>query len=312
MNSIVTIKTEPASLTVNYEAARKRLEKELSKYDVVVTVDTVGEAKKLATEMNKIAGDIDQMRKDAVAAVSAPIKEFDEKMKSLVTMCKDGRTKLSSQIQTFEDETRATIRESLEQLIVETWSQKQVREEFRKARVDDLVILSHITATGKLTAKAINLVRDRVNVDFNTQAMVDMRLRELENKSFRAGLSAPLERVHVESFLFASDDEYNDALVSLLQVEVARQHKARELEAKREQINSVPDTQQPTDEPTKVEKPKPEPVKSTPPQGKVTRIVTATFEVAVAPNIADKRITERLRAMIESAGITSLTNIEVQ
>ena len=55
-----------------------------------------------------------------------------------------------------------------------------------------------------------------------------MRLLKLENESYKAGLSAPLERRHVDPFLFADAGEYDMRLASLLEAEKQREVKARE------------------------------------------------------------------------------------
>lgn len=230
---LVVINTTPAAIAFNYEETRAWLEQELKQYDVVVTADSLAGSKKLATELNKLAGDISKRRRAAVETVSAPIKRFEEKAKSLEKMCKEGRQKLLDQIQVFEDETRAKAKEKLEFFRNEEWEKQGVAPEFRCAQIDDLIKLSAITKTGGLTKASGDEIRNRVQADKQLQQQTEMRLLHLENQSYKAGLAAPLTRAHVETFLFAPDDEYNQRLDAMLASELEREKVAEERSRRR-------------------------------------------------------------------------------
>lgn len=230
---LILVAAEPATITFNYEETRAWLETELKKYDVVVTLDTLPDCKKLATELNKRATDISKRRRAAVEEVSAPIRAFEEKAKSLEKMCKDGRQKLLDQVQVFEDETRKAAAEALTEARAALWLEHGVEEEFRQTQVDDLVKLSTLTKSGKLAAAAKSELVLRVNADFNRQQQTRIRLQQLENESYRAGLAAPLTRAHVETFLFVSEEEYSQRLQTMIASELERQAVAEERSRKR-------------------------------------------------------------------------------
>ncbi|HKJ22276.1 MAG TPA: DUF1351 domain-containing protein, partial [Gammaproteobacteria bacterium] len=159
------VDSAPARLEANFEELRIRLQEELQKYDVVVTADTVADAKKLATELNKTRQHIDQRRKDEVAKVSAPIREFDDRMNELAGLCKDGRQGLLDQIRKFEDDTRELVRAQLDERRTELWMELVVDDEFQRATFDDLVLVSNLTAGGNVTAKARGALYQRVRDD---------------------------------------------------------------------------------------------------------------------------------------------------
>lgn len=230
---LVVINTTPAAIAFNYEETKAWLEQELKQYDVVVTADTLAGSKRLATELNKLAGDISKRRRAAVETVSTPIKAFEDKAKFLEKMCKEGRQKLLDQIQVFEDETRAKAKTELERFRLEEWDHHCVAEEFRRTQVEDLIKISAVTKTGKLTAASCNEIRNRVHADKQLQQQTEMRLLHLENQSYKAGLAAPLTRAHVEPFLFAPDDEYNKRLDAMLASELEREKVAEERSRKR-------------------------------------------------------------------------------
>lgn len=227
MQELIKIDSAPARLAVNFDEIRAALAQELERYNVVVTADTVGDAKKLATELNKTATEIDRRRKEEVAAVSEPVRQFDEQMKELVTMCKEGRQTLLDQVKKFEDETRVRVRSLLILDRAELWESRGVDKEFRRAEIDDLVLLTNITTKGNLSAKARGELENRVATDKALQFRTRMRLLELENESFRAGLSAPLTRDHVAGFLFADEDEYRAELDRIMAAEKVREEEAQ-------------------------------------------------------------------------------------
>lgn len=231
--AMISVSATPAAIAFNFEETRAWLESELEQYDVVVTADTLADCKKLATELNKLAAEISKRRREAVAEVSAPIKDFEGKAKSLEQMCKDGRQRLLDQVQVFEDETKAKAKAALEAARAGMWAEQEVAEEFRRAQIDDLVKLSTLTKTGKLSATAKQELLIRVNADLKLQQQTQIRLHLLENDSYRAGLAAPLTRAHVETFLFASDEEYGQRLQTMIASELERQKVAEERSRKR-------------------------------------------------------------------------------
>lgn len=226
MQELIYVSAVPAKLAVNFDELKKHLERELERYAVVVTVDTVADAKKLATELNKTAGVIDTRRKDEVAKVSGPIKAFDAQMKELVELCKGGRQKILDQVKRFEDETRAALGELLHKRRAELWAELGVDGEFQRAETGDLILLTGITAKGNLAAAVAAKLEARVRDDKALQDRTKMRLLELENQSYKAGLAAPLSRDHVEPFLFADDASYGAELNRILDAEKRREAEA--------------------------------------------------------------------------------------
>ena len=59
----IKITNTPACIEVNFDVLRKALEKDLERFEIVVTSDTVADAKKLATQLNETKKIIDDRRK---------------------------------------------------------------------------------------------------------------------------------------------------------------------------------------------------------------------------------------------------------
>tara|TARA_R110001599_G_scaffold339851_1_gene559749 strand:+ start:35883 stop:37031 length:1149 start_codon:yes stop_codon:yes gene_type:complete len=233
MKELIAIKNQPAIVEVNFEELRASLATELEKYDVVVTSETVKEAKALATELNQTKKVIDDRRKSEVAKASEPVKAFDAQMKQLVSMCEEGRTKILEQVARFENETREALSVMLSDKRLELWEEHQVIPEFRKAVFEDLVIISNVTIKGNLAAKAKDALVTRVLTDKSLQQQTQTRLVQLENESFKSGLAAPLTRDHVAHFLFDDDARYQSELTRILNAEINRQEEAQARERER-------------------------------------------------------------------------------
>lgn len=223
----IKVDSRPALLEDNYDAIKQELEAELEKYDIVVTQETVKDAKNLAAKLNKVADHIDKRRKEEVAAVSEPIKQFDERMKGLVQLCKDGYQKIKKQTEQFENETKEQVRQLLDEHREELWETFQVADKYKRAEFDDLILLSNITGKGDLTKGAKEKIESRVREDLAVQEKVKMRLLQLENASYKAGLSSPLTEQHVKHVLQATDEVYETELEKLLAVEVEREQAAQ-------------------------------------------------------------------------------------
>lgn len=338
MQELITIQNQPALVEVNFEELKKHLATELEKYNVVVTQDTVKDAKALATELNATKREIAKRKKEEYDRATAGANQFKDSMKELETMCEEGRQKLLAQVQKFEDETRQLAADLLKAMRDELWNHIGVAEEFQRAQFDDLVNLSAVTAKGNLTAGAKSKIEARVNADKALQDQTEMRLLKLENQSYKAGLSAPLNRGHVEHFLFAEDEEYSQKLDALMQSELQREEVAQQrmrdqmereqrererqeqMQAEREQRQqaAAQEAAQTYDEKQQeAQKAEPAPEQTSekpaerPAPGKVPVTVQCTFNVNVSEKVTDAAIEAELRSVMEKAGIKTLNTVQV-
>lgn len=329
MHDLIRIESTPALVSVNFAELKEALAKELAKYDVVVTADTLPDAKKLATDLNKTAGEIDKRRKEEVAKVSEPIRAFDDSMKELVGMCKDGRGKILKQVERFEDETRAACQELLIALRQELWDQYKVGPDFQRAGYQDLIQISHVTAKGNLTAKAKSELDARVVLDLRMQDQTERRLLELENASYKAGLAAPLTLDHVRPFLFEDHETYDRELTRIIEAEVRRQEQAEQAmrerlerearlraEAEQREQARLAQAAEPAqrEEPVKQELgglPREEPAAEPAAPGKIRLSVVAVFAPEVDPSVSYEAVEKALKAAMKKAGITTLQSITI-
>lgn len=323
MQELIAINNVPALVEVNFDELKATLSLELKKYEgIVVTADTVKGAKKLATELNATKAAISKRRKEEVAKASAPVKAFDVQMKELETMVETGRQALLAQAKVFDDETRALAEELLQAHRAERWADKGVRPEFQRAECDHLALVTAVTGTGKLAAGARTKLDALVDEDKRLQDQTDMRLLKLENESYKAGLSAPLNRGHVEHFLFDNEADYTGKLAALMKSELEREQVAQqrmrekmareqEVAAQQVPVEEVP-APEPAPEPEPAQKPVEAPVQATQAKaGRVPVTVSCTFNLEVSASVTDEAIQAELRRVLEVAGITTLDTIAV-
>jgi hypothetical protein len=93
-------------VTSNFDKLKANLTEKLKEYELEVTQQNIPEARKLAAQLNKIAGSIDDRKKEILQRIELPINHFKEHVKELIKMCKDGREALTIQIKVFEDKVK--------------------------------------------------------------------------------------------------------------------------------------------------------------------------------------------------------------
>ncbi|WP_018935687.1 MULTISPECIES: DUF1351 domain-containing protein [unclassified Thioalkalivibrio] len=327
MQNLIRIETQPAVLDLNFEQLEKALDERLAQYETVVTEDGVKDAKAAATEINKLKGELASRRKAAADEAKAPIAAFEKQIKTLESKCEDARQGILGQVQKYEDQVREEAREMLSALRADGWDELEVEDHHQRAEIEDLVKVTAVTAKGNLAKGPRETLEARVREDKARQDKVRMRLLELENASYRAGLSAPLTQGHVHRVLESDDATYSAELQRILEAELQREQVARQREQERQErqaaaaeatranrpdaspINSEPQQHTAPMDTTEQHTPDPPPRESSP--GKHAVTVVGTFETEVPPGVSDEQLESALRKKMESAGITSLTRIEI-
>ena len=308
----VNIENMPAKISVNFDELKNALTQYLEKYrGVVITAETVKEGKELIEKVNATRKELEKRRKDEVAKASEPVKLFDAQMKELTKLCDSVLEEYRTQVNKFEDERKEQILADLKELRAQQWEERGVTDEFRRARVEDLALLGAVTAKGNFTSKTTNEVTRRVEADKGLQNQTELRLARLEAESYKAGLAAPLNRGHVEHFLFDDDAEYQRKLGVLFQSEIAREQQA--VERRRDQFTKEQDL---VEQAIAERRPEPAPqsgenVTHEAPEGQIPLTVTCTFHITVGPKVTNEAVRAAIRKKLEAAGFTTLSNIDV-
>lgn len=285
MKELVLVRSTPAELQFNFEEFRESVRAELKKYDLVVTTDTLKDSKKLAADLNKVAAKIKNDFKEASALVTKPIDDIGAQVMSLVAEVLESYENLKAQNKKFEDERKVIVRGVLFATLSSEWDKQGVFDVFKCASIDGLVKLTAITATDKPTSASLQAIATMVAQDKSLQDQTEKRLLTLENQSYRAGLKAPLTRAHVESFLFSSEEIYQQNLDSMIASEIQRQEVAEQAmratieKEQAVQVVEVVAQEEPVQEEVVHQKPQPQPEPQAAPdpdQARITHINSMT------------------------------------
>lgn len=149
----------PPVISLNFEELEEKIEAITDQYkDVIVQEDDVPAIKSEMAGLNKLAGNLAEARKGAAAKISEPIKEFENKVKSLEVKVLNTRTFLDDQvkahIQRERDGKRASVQfiidcqkdehgcKGLDIPIQESWLNKTAKDKAITAEVQS-IILAH-------------------------------------------------------------------------------------------------------------------------------------------------------------------------
>lgn len=347
MNTEIEVNAELPVIKTNFDLVKSDLAAHLKTYEnVVVTIDTLAEDKKLAKTITATGKEFDTLRKEKLAEVSRPLVVFGDQMNELSGMCTSLAATIKSQVKVFEDAKLEEISKLLKSTMMAALDEANIDDEFRVLNIDHLIKLGAITKTGalnKASKDAINaIVSDKKAIMQTTQ----LRLVQLESGSFKAGLDIPLVRLNVEQFLFDTDEKYNEHLISAINSEFERQQAAKvrkkELEDKEillaaKNAETKPETEavvtqqdnritggattttrsrvqlrsyqqaQPSIEPQQAQQ-----TPTIVDDGKIVWVATASFKLRVSSRVTADKISDKLTSMMLEAGISSLQNIEVK
>lgn len=302
MNIDFKVSATPAVIDHDFDALRGKLTEVLESYrSLVVTEDSMKDARAQATELNKLKGRVADRRKEVAKEAAQPIREFEAKAKELEGEVESARQEILQQMARFEkerlDQALAVATEALEK----AYDQSGVLEAFRTADTAELRKMGTLTAKGALTAAAGRTIDGMVSKCLSRQEKVARRLGELEIKSSRAGLVSPITREHVEQFLLLEDDfVFDDHVDAIIKRELRRQ----------EEIQAAAEAPQPApaEHPDEEIAPKPglapqDSYAAPATQGSVYQ-VTIKLEVPVGPSVTEEAVVDQLRKRLADSGIS--------
>lgn len=149
----------PPVISLNFDELTERIKAITEQYSgLVVGEDDVAAIKSEMAGLNKLADQLASARKDAVASVSGPIKDFENRVKSLESSIKETRSFLDEQVQAHiqreREGRRASVRfiidaqkdehgcKDLDIPIQESWLNKTAKDKIITAEVQS-IILAH-------------------------------------------------------------------------------------------------------------------------------------------------------------------------
>lgn len=227
MNDL-TVTIQPAQISANLAEIKADLLENLKQYDIEVTIETLPEAKKMATDLNKLAGEIDKRRKDVKKELSAPVDAFNAQAVELATLILNSREKILKQVAVFEDKQREHCKKLLQNELDTLYVENEVTKEYQTGNIEKLAILSNLTDKVKLTKAAIEKVAEMVKADKAMQDMVESRKANLSAITERAGLLGGISDALIMPFIREPEAVYTAKLNQIIDTEIKRQKATEE------------------------------------------------------------------------------------
>lgn len=227
MNEL-TVTIVPAQISANLAEIKADLLEKLKSYDIDVTIETLPEAKKMATDLNKLAKDIDTRRKDVKKELSVPVDAFNAQAVELAKLILDSREKILKQVAVFEDKQREHCKKLLQNELDALYIENEVTKEYQTGNIEKLAILSNLTEKANLTKSAIEKVADIVKADKAVQDMVESRKTNLSAITERAGLIGGISDALIMPFIREPEADYTAKLNEIIDAEIKRQKATEE------------------------------------------------------------------------------------
>ena len=227
MNEL-TVTVIPAQISANLDEIKTDLLENLKSYDIEVTIETLPEAKKMATDLNKLAGEIDKRRKDVKKELSAPVDVFNAQAVELAKMILDAREKILKQVAVFEDKQKAHCLKILQNELDTLYLEYEVTKEFQTGNIEKLAILSNLTKKAELTNAACEKVAEIVKADKAVQDMVESRKANLNAITERAGIVGGIYDKLIEPFIKEPEAVYTAKLNEIIDGIIKQQKAAEE------------------------------------------------------------------------------------
>lgn len=320
MNLLVTHKLDISS---NMEELARSLKQDIqNKYDIIVTEDSLPETKKLMAEINKCKDEFKKKYKDFKNEVLAPLVHLDITAKEIECYFDDARSALDNQVKNFEKGKLEAIKSIVEKYRDDACLTANITPE--SITITDLVILSAVNANSKgysIAKKTSDTIDQRIQA---VELQIAKAKLEAEEKAKRDREIAENARKEAEERARVREAELL-AKAEREKLEEAQRVKNREIELlnkiERDRIETEKKSEREKAE--AIERAKNETLeilakeekKEYKPQiidDKRVFTIIATFEVLAKKTVKDAQIEEKLRSMMDKAGITSLKKVEVR
>ena len=155
----ITTTSKAGEISLNYDELRTLLIKEMEKYDYEVTEDLIKEAKEDKAKINKFAAALDNRRKEIKKEYCIPLVKFEEQMKDLYAIAKDGYTKINNQLNAFEE----ARKEEKAMEIAQYWQSKN----FTLVPLEAVYDAKWLNKTCNGWKEQIDMKIDQINQDLN-------------------------------------------------------------------------------------------------------------------------------------------------
>lgn len=291
---------------------KQELAKYLAKYDVEVTEDTEKDCSKMATELNKLAKNLDDKRKETAAIIKKPADELKIAVDELISIVQNKRTAILEGVNVFKQKRFEFVRTLLKAKIEELYTQYKVSEKYQVCNIETLVVEGSL-AKVQLSKSALESLEFMVVKVKKLEDEVTIREMQLELKCSNAGLITPIELNEVQNII--EDADYDVKLEAMIQKRIELQDQVKKQLEQQEQRKQellqqeeLKKQQQKEDNEQKEQLKVLEKQKET---GKKIVKLVATFKVEVNTDVADNKVWSKYVVELQKQ-FSTFVNLEIR
>ncbi|MBK2125894.1 DUF1351 domain-containing protein [Fangia hongkongensis] len=279
----------------NMYEVKASIQEAIKKYDVVVTDDSVKDAKQMMASINKDKKVFSDKCKEFLEIVEQPIKDFKARRKDIESLYDDSRNRLKVQVDKYDAEKLERIKFIVSEYRNILCDEKSI--DHNAITIDDLVMLTAVTSSNTVSSKTKQAIEQRIAI---VEAEILRARLEAEEKAKRDREIAEQARIEAEER--AKQREIEQAK----QYEIEKQKAVEEARksALKETITESTPAYQAYDE-----KPISEPVITD--DGKRIFTITARFEVKAPSDTPKETIKSKITQLMNKAGVPDIKSIEV-
>jgi len=291
---------------------KKELAIYLAKYDVEVTEDTEKDCSKMATELNKLAGNLDKKRKETATIIKKPADELKIAIDELIAIVQEKRTSILDGVNVFKQKRFETIRNLLKARLNVLYIDNKIKEKYRTLDIEPLVVEGSLAKVA-LSKNAIESLESMVKRVELLQSQVEIRTLEIKIKCDNAGLITPIELDEVQNII--ENENYNELIESMikkrleLQEQVKRQMEQQE--QRKQDLKKEEELRKQQQKENEEKQQKEKAIEQQKETGKKIVKLVATFEVEVNADVADNKVWSKYVVELQKQ-FSTFINLEIK
>ncbi|WP_368028849.1 DUF1351 domain-containing protein [Arcobacter sp. s6] len=211
-------------IKTNTEQLKRELIIHLEKYDIEVTEETEKDASKQATELNKLAKDLNSKRLEVSKLIKRPADELKDSIDELIALVQEKRIDILEKVEVFKSKRMLLIETLLNQELDLLYVSQNVSDKYQVVDIKPLIKETSLSKT-KLSKAALETLESMVRKVKALEDAVTIRELQLEMICTRSGLSFPIEINEVQHII--QEDNYQDLLNGMIENRLAVQEKMK-------------------------------------------------------------------------------------
>lgn len=291
---------------------KKELAIYLAKYDVEVTEDTEKDCSKMATELNKLAGNLDKKRKETAAIIKKPADELKIAIDELIAIVQEKRTSILDGVNVFKQKRFETIRNLLKARLNVLYIENKIKEKYRTLDIEPLVVEGSLAKVA-LSKNAIESLESMVKRVALLQSQVEIRTLELKIKCDNAGLITPIELDEVQNII--ENENYNELLEAIINKRLELQDQVKkqleQQEQKKQELIKEEEFKKQQQKENEEKQQQQKVIEQQKQTGKKIVKLVATFEVEVNADVVDNKVWSKYVVELQKQ-FSTFVNLEIK